>query len=135
MKLFQRKCQILYVSYSSKLLATTAKRNWVFGPNSDFLITMSLEPNVLDLTYFKLWIMLNQIIRVWNIKGLQDIWFCCNSSNQSKLIEWLTILKISDFSNNIKQVYVGIKRYVLNHWTSPIYPIFAILKIVLFVTK
>ena len=47
------------------------ERNWVFATNSDFLITISLEPNVTDLRYFKLWIMLNQIIRVWNIKGLQ----------------------------------------------------------------
>ena len=39
--------------------------------NSDFLITISLEPNVVDLRYFKPWILLNQIIRVWNIKGLQ----------------------------------------------------------------
>ena len=35
------------------------------------LITISLEPNFEDLRYFKLWILLNQIIRVWNIKGLQ----------------------------------------------------------------
>ena len=47
------------------------QRNWVFATNSDFLITISLEPNVTDLRYFKLWILLNQIIRVWNIKGLQ----------------------------------------------------------------
>ena len=47
------------------------QRNWVFATNSDFLITISLEPNVTDLRYFKLWILWNQIIRVWNIKGLQ----------------------------------------------------------------
>ena len=46
-------------------------RNWVFVTNSDFLITISLEPNVADLRYFKLWILLDQIIWVWNIKGLQ----------------------------------------------------------------
>ena len=46
--------------------------NWVFATNSDFLITISLEPNVVDLRYFKLWILLDQIIWVWNIiKGLQ----------------------------------------------------------------
>ena len=44
---------------------------WVFVTNSDFIITKSLEPNVTDLRYFKLWILLNQIIGVWNIKGLQ----------------------------------------------------------------
>ena len=47
------------------------KRNWVFVTNFDFLITISLEPNVVDLRYFKLWILLNQIIRVWNIRGSQ----------------------------------------------------------------
>ena len=47
------------------------QRNWVFATNSDFLITISLEPNVADLRYFKLWILLDQIIWVWNIKGLQ----------------------------------------------------------------
>ena len=31
-----------------------------------------MEPNVVDLRYFKLWILLNQIIRIWNIKGLQQ---------------------------------------------------------------
>ena len=30
-----------------------------------------MEPNVADLRNFKLWILLDQIIRVWNIKGLQ----------------------------------------------------------------
>ena len=43
-----------------------------FATNSDFLISKSLQPNsikfnVVDLWYFKLWIMLNQIISVWNI--------------------------------------------------------------------
>ena len=46
--------------------------NWVFATNSDFPITISLEPNVVALRYFKLWILLDQIIWVWNIiKGLQ----------------------------------------------------------------
>ena len=49
----------------------TRQRNWVFATNSDFLITITLEPNVADLRYFKLWILLDQIIWVWNIKGLQ----------------------------------------------------------------
>ena len=46
-------------------------RNWGIATNSEFLITISLEPNVADLRYFKLWILLHQIIWVWNIKGLQ----------------------------------------------------------------
>ena len=38
--------------------SVSAERNWVFVTNSDFLIPISLQPNVVDLRYFKLWIML-----------------------------------------------------------------------------
>jgi len=44
--------------------------NWVFATTSDFLIPKYFQPNIVDLRYFKLWIMLDQIIQVWNIKGL-----------------------------------------------------------------
>ena len=37
-------------------------RNWVFATNSDFLIQISLQSNNVDLNYFKLWILLEQII-------------------------------------------------------------------------
>ena len=47
------------------------ERNWVFATNSYFIITISLEPNVADLRYFKLWILLDKIVWFWNIKGLQ----------------------------------------------------------------
>jgi len=40
-------------------------RNWVFVTNR-----LSLEPNVVDHRYFKLWILLVQIIKVWYFKGL-----------------------------------------------------------------
>ena len=36
------------------------QRNWVFATNSDFLITISSEPNAVDLRYFKLWILLDE---------------------------------------------------------------------------
>ena len=45
-------------------------RNWVFATNSDVLIPVSLQPNVVDLRNFKLGIMLDLINCVWNIKGL-----------------------------------------------------------------
>ena len=38
------------------------QRNRVFATNSDFLITISLETNVVDFRYFKLCILLDQII-------------------------------------------------------------------------
>ena len=42
-------------------------RNWIFATNSNFLFPISLQPN---FRYFKLWILLDQIIKVWDIKGL-----------------------------------------------------------------
>ena len=36
--------------------------NWVFATSSRFLIPISLQPNVVDLRYFKQWILLDQII-------------------------------------------------------------------------
>ena len=43
--------------------------NWVFAKNFDFLIPGYFQPNVEALRYFKLWIMLDKINQVWNIKG------------------------------------------------------------------
>ena len=57
--------------YVNKNMQIYWQRNWVFATNSDFIINISLEPNVADLRYFKLWILLDQIIWVWNIKGLR----------------------------------------------------------------
>ena len=38
------------------------EKDWDFATNSDFLIPISLFPDALDLKYFKLWILLNQMI-------------------------------------------------------------------------
>ena len=46
------------------------QRNWVFATNSVFVKPISLQPNGVDLRYFKLWIMLDERILVWNIKGV-----------------------------------------------------------------
>ena len=56
------------------------QRNWVFATNSDFLITISLEPNVADLKYLKLWILLDKIIwfeisKVFQHRVLKILWF------------------------------------------------------------
>ena len=64
------KFQISYQLPNFRFLIN-CQRNWVFATNSDFLITISLEPNFADLRYFKPWFLLDQIIWVWNIKGLQ----------------------------------------------------------------
>ena len=47
----------------------SAKRNWVLATNSDFQIAICLQPDGVNLWYFKLWIILDQMIIVWNIKG------------------------------------------------------------------
>ena len=49
------------------------KNTWVFASNSGFLIAISSQPKVAYLRYFKLWILLNQLVQVWNIKGWKDI--------------------------------------------------------------
>ena len=61
---------IFIFNFYIELSANYPERNWVFAPNSAFLITISLEPNVVDPKYFKLWYLLDQIFWVWNIKGL-----------------------------------------------------------------
>ena len=53
------------------LLLFSPKRNWVFATNSKFIIPISLEPNVVNLWYFKLTLFdLTEFI-VWNVKGLR----------------------------------------------------------------
>ena len=44
------------------ILNKLGERNWVFATNSDFLIPISLQFNVVDLRHFKLWNHLHQII-------------------------------------------------------------------------
>jgi len=50
-----------YNFYTSKTRIYDVKRNWVFVINSDFLIPISLQPNVTNLRYLKLWILFDQI--------------------------------------------------------------------------
>ena len=38
------------------------QRNWLFATDSDFLISISLQPINVDLKYFKLWMLLDQIM-------------------------------------------------------------------------
>ena len=49
-------------------------RNWVFATNPDYYSHLFLNPDSVDLLYFKLWILLilllDQIVYVWNLTGL-----------------------------------------------------------------
>ena len=70
-------CRVLiYFASKSDLIRFTilldvfiVQRNWVFVTNSDFPIPLSLHFNVGGLRYFKLWIILDQIMILWNITG------------------------------------------------------------------
>ena len=43
---------------------------WLFVTNYYFLISISLQSNAVDLRYYILWFLLDERIKVWNIKGL-----------------------------------------------------------------
>ena len=47
------------------------QRNWVFATNPNFLLPICLQPNYLNLRYFKLWFFHITEVKVWNIWGLQ----------------------------------------------------------------
>ena len=52
------------------------QRNWVFATNSDFLIPLSLQPNVLDLRYFIISVGSNSLslkYQRFNPSGCKDI--------------------------------------------------------------
>ena len=59
------------------LLVIEWERNWVFATNSDFLASISLRPDVVDLRYSKIWTLFDQIVIVWNQRfttsGCKDI--------------------------------------------------------------
>ena len=116
---FQKWKLIIKLETFFRLRNSLLQRNWVFVTNSYFLITMSLEPNVADFRYFKLWILLDQTIFVWNIKGLQHgalkilrfkylIWFQrLNSFRKKCLLKW------TDFKN--------VKLFILYLYKSTLY--------------
>ena len=78
------------------------ERNWVFATNSTFLIPISLQPDNLNLWYFKLTLFNPTAFIVWNIKGLPH-WVATilNLENQSlwqKLNSFVTIFRTKFFS-------------------------------------
>ena len=48
-----------------------SENNWVFATNSEFIIPISLEPNVINLWYFKLILFYLTEFIVWNIYDLR----------------------------------------------------------------
>ena len=60
---------IILLSPSRTGLQEMVKRKWVFVTNSIFFCLHTLQPDVVDIWYFKIFI--NKIVLVWNIKGLR----------------------------------------------------------------
>ena len=73
--------------------------------NSDFLITIYLEPNVVDLRYFKLWILLDQTFWILNIKGLQVYNIRFQRFECWSLWQWLNSFIIEDIGNSIFNIH------------------------------
>ena len=82
--------------------------------NSDFLITISLEPNVVDLRYFKLYILLDQIIKIWLCTWL--------SRYRDRQFEFVTKAQILWESLTLQRLWTWIK------WPSLFTVIFVYLK-------
>ena len=56
----------VYINSFNKETEKIQQRNWVFSTSSEFIIPISLEPNVVNLWYFKLILFdLTEFI-VWN---------------------------------------------------------------------
>ena len=76
---YQKSFKLRNLKYNLKvwvniiLRSFNSKRNWFFATNSDFKIPEFLHPNVADLRYFKLWILLDQIIKRFTPSGCKGI--------------------------------------------------------------
>ena len=57
----------------------------MFATNSDFLNPIYLQPNVVDLRYLKVWILLDQIMLV-EISKVCTIWFQRYRDNTSEFV-------------------------------------------------
>ena len=69
--------------------------DWVFATNSDFRVTISLQPNVVDIRYFKLWILLKyQKFTPSGCKDIEVIIFYFKAKNQ-----FLCIVSVNLFSS------------------------------------
>ena len=50
-------------------------KKWVYATNSNFLNPLFLQPDVVDLWYLKIWILFDQIVKVWKKQRLTPS--CC----------------------------------------------------------
>ena len=57
--------------WPDKNILICKQRNWVFAPNSNFLIPISLQNDCVNLWYFKLRLIDQTECIAWNIKGLR----------------------------------------------------------------
>ncbi len=68
------------------------QRNWVFVTNSDFQIPISLQPNVVDIRYFKLY-----PVRL-NIQSLKYQTFTLSGCKEIGLQKLMLVTKTTDYT-------------------------------------
>ena len=82
-----------------RLKISTSIWNWVFATNLNFLSPISLQPNGVNLWYFKLRLFDLPELKVWNIKGagkqVAKLWELENLSLWQKLNSFNKILIVS----------------------------------------
>jgi len=76
--IFEEFEQICNQSYEEKEIQNNdflifSQQNWVFAANTNFLIAISMQPNVVNHWNFKLRLFDQTKCIVWNIKGCRDI--------------------------------------------------------------
>ena len=85
--------------------------------NSDFLIPISLHPNVVDLRYYNPWILLDLMMKVYKVQGLnyevaKKIWVCMKTLIILWKLHITVVLKACnlvfvEFSEISKSIIVG----------------------------
>ena len=96
---------------NKKLDENEVLRNWVFVTNSDFLISMSLQPNFVDFWYFKLIILCPNLIL--------EPYSCCSFFLHNSKSIGLRLLKFSNFSYIPKALPLGLKPGFNTNCLSP----------------
>ena len=94
-KIFLHRVPFDFAKTSSHYFFMKSKEKiWVFVTNSYFLILISLQPNVLNLRYFKLWIQLDQIILTFKFAAQQSQFILSVKNERGRLNYSKYLLKL-----------------------------------------
>ena len=123
-------------TFLSGYLINFDKKNWDFATNSNFLIHVSLQPDGVNLQYFKLSLCDIKEFIVWNIKGLRnwiaqilgwEIRVCGKNSvplNDNRTVR----LKIYEYECYFAQNFILLYFYwfqqqeIFSHWVKDMIP-------------